>query len=210
MEQIRDIIATATKSQTEYRFLTLATISYLHRLGVPSRLQDRVKLWLSYTWQQQKTLGMPFHSHERSTTCSIFYGESTKDYFWLINRITFFSPFSSFFVCLCVCVAMWKNEDERKILNLLPKSMKAEIALNIHVETLGKVQLFQSFDTAFLRDLVVKLRSIIILPGDFVCRKVRKSWLTFYFCYDFLFHVTNNPLQIMSMTQIRKSACESA
>ncbi|ODM95312.1 Cyclic nucleotide-gated cation channel beta-1 [Orchesella cincta] len=40
--QIRDIIATATKSQTEYRILTSSTVSYLHRLGVPSRLQRRV------------------------------------------------------------------------------------------------------------------------------------------------------------------------
>ncbi len=56
--QIRDIIATATKSQTEYRILTSATVDYLHRLGVPTKLQDRVKLWLSYTWEQQKTLGM--------------------------------------------------------------------------------------------------------------------------------------------------------
>lgn len=55
--QIRDIIATATKSQTEYRILTSATVDYLHRLGVPAKLQDRVKLWLSYTWEQQKTLG---------------------------------------------------------------------------------------------------------------------------------------------------------
>lgn len=64
--------------------------------------------------------------------------------------------------------------DETKILKLLPKNMKAEIALNIHVETLAKVKLFQNCETAFLRDLVVKLRSIIILPGDFVCRKVSK------------------------------------
>ncbi|CAL8070629.1 unnamed protein product [Orchesella dallaii] len=115
--QIRDIIATATKSQTEYRILTSSTVSYLHRLGVPNRLQRRVKRWLSYTWEQQKTL------------------------------------------------------DETRILSLLPKNMKAEIALNIHVETLAKVKLFQNCETAFLRDLVVKLRSIIILPGDFVCRK---------------------------------------
>jgi len=56
--QIRDIIATATKNQEEYRAMTYAAISYLHRLGVPKTLQSRVQLWLSYTWEQQKTLGL--------------------------------------------------------------------------------------------------------------------------------------------------------
>ncbi|ODM95311.1 Cyclic nucleotide-gated cation channel beta-1 [Orchesella cincta] len=81
----------------------------------------------------------------------------------------------NFGIFVKICVIIWKFLffllDETRILNLLPKNMKAEIALNIHVETLAKVKLFQNCETAFLRDLVVKLRSIIILPGDFVCRK---------------------------------------
>lgn len=50
-------MATATKALTDYQFITGATVNYLHRFDVPTHLQDRVKLWLTYTWEQQKTLG---------------------------------------------------------------------------------------------------------------------------------------------------------
>lgn len=55
--KIRDIIATATKGQTDYRQVCYTMFNYLHRLDVPKHLQARVKSWLNYTWQEQKTLG---------------------------------------------------------------------------------------------------------------------------------------------------------
>jgi len=58
------------------------------------------------------------------------------------------------------------------IIAQLPVKMQADLALHVHIETLSKVKLFRNCETAFLRDLVVKLRSIIFLPGDYVCRKV--------------------------------------
>ncbi|XP_035706955.1 cyclic nucleotide-gated cation channel beta-3 [Folsomia candida] len=115
--QVRDIIATATKNQNDYRASVFAAVSYLHRLGVHKKLQNKVKLWLSYTWEQQKTL------------------------------------------------------DESKILDLLPDKMRTDVALDLHVETLSKVKLFHHCEVPFLRDLVVKLKSIIFLPGDFICKK---------------------------------------
>ncbi|CAG7734016.1 unnamed protein product [Allacma fusca] len=115
--QIRDIIATATKNQTEYRQLLYSAVNYLHQLDVPKELQERVKLWITYTWQQQRTL------------------------------------------------------DEQNILSLLPQKMQTDIALHVHIEMLNKVKLFQHCEVAFLRDLVPRFRSVIFLPGDFVCRK---------------------------------------
>nr|AOG14380.1 cyclic nucleotide gated non-selective ion channel beta 1 [Cancer borealis] len=115
--QIRDIVATATRNQNEYRRVMDHTQAYLHRLNLPASLQERVRLWFSYTWQSQKTL------------------------------------------------------NEMKCLESLPKKMRTDIAISVHIQTLSKVQLFQDCDKALLRDLVLKLQPVLYLPGDFVCKK---------------------------------------
>ncbi|XP_071526716.1 uncharacterized protein CngB isoform X3 [Panulirus ornatus] len=115
--QIRDIVATATHNQNEYRKVMDQTQAYLHRLNLPASLQERVRLWFTYTWQNQKTL------------------------------------------------------NEMKCLESLPRKMRTDIAINVHIQTLSKVQLFQDCDKALLRDLVLKLKPVLYLPGDFVCKK---------------------------------------
>lgn len=63
--------------------------------------------------------------------------------------------------------------DESRILDTLPQKLKTDVAINVHIKTLNKVQLFHDCDEALLRDLVLKLRPVLYLPGDFICRKVR-------------------------------------
>eukprot|EP00731_Ephydatia_muelleri_P032263 Em0023g770a len=61
--------------------------------------------------------------------------------------------------------------DERKVLDFLPKKMKGDIAIHVHLDVLLKVTLFQDFEKTLLRELVLKLRPALFVPGDYICKK---------------------------------------
>ncbi|NXN93514.1 CNGA2 protein, partial [Rhinopomastus cyanomelas] len=69
---------------------------------------------------------------------------------------------------------LWTNKkvaDEREILRNLPDKLRAEIAINVHLETLKKVKIFQDCEAGLLVELVLKLRPQVFSPGDYICRK---------------------------------------
>lgn len=67
----------------------------------------------------------------------------------------------------------WKRTqsiDEPSLLQLLPDRLRTEIAINVHLETLKKVKIFEECEEGLLRELVLKLRPQVYSPGDFICR----------------------------------------
>ncbi|XP_061559352.1 cyclic nucleotide gated channel subunit alpha 2b [Phycodurus eques] len=69
---------------------------------------------------------------------------------------------------------LWLNKkavDEREVLKNLPDKLRAEIAINVHLETLKKVRIFQDCEAGLLVELVLKLRPQVFSPGDYICRK---------------------------------------
>ncbi|KAK9512136.1 hypothetical protein O3M35_000628 [Rhynocoris fuscipes] len=64
-----------------------------------------------------------------------------------------------------------KCSDEEKAVSCLPDKLKAEIAINVHLDTLKRVEIFQNTEAGFLRELVLRLRPVLFSPGDFICRK---------------------------------------
>uniref|UniRef100_A0A8D1BSY1 Cyclic nucleotide-binding domain-containing protein n=1 Tax=Sus scrofa TaxID=9823 RepID=A0A8D1BSY1_PIG len=69
---------------------------------------------------------------------------------------------------------LWANKktvDEKEVLKSLPDKLKAEIAINVHLDTLRKVRIFQDCEAGLLVELVLKLRPAVFSPGDYICKK---------------------------------------
>ena len=65
-----------------------------------------------------------------------------------------------------------KGADENEIIEkLLPVNLQAEVSINIHLETLKRVHIFQDCEPGLLEELVLKLKLQMFSPSDYVCRK---------------------------------------
>ncbi|XP_042523240.1 cyclic nucleotide-gated cation channel beta-3 [Dipodomys spectabilis] len=61
--------------------------------------------------------------------------------------------------------------DESGFLESLPTTMQLSITIDMNFSILNKVDLFKGCDTQMIYDMLLKLKSTIYLPGDFVCKK---------------------------------------
>ncbi|XP_051538321.1 cyclic nucleotide-gated cation channel beta-3 [Myxocyprinus asiaticus] len=61
--------------------------------------------------------------------------------------------------------------DESELLEQMPLVMRTAIAVDINLATFQKIELFKGCDNQMLVDMLLRLKSIVYLPGDFVCKK---------------------------------------
>uniref|UniRef100_A0AAR2J884 Cyclic nucleotide-binding domain-containing protein n=1 Tax=Pygocentrus nattereri TaxID=42514 RepID=A0AAR2J884_PYGNA len=61
--------------------------------------------------------------------------------------------------------------DESELLDKMPLVMRTAIAVDINLATFQKIDLFKGCDNQMLVDMLLRLKSIVYLPGDFVCKK---------------------------------------
>ncbi|KAK9540405.1 hypothetical protein VZT92_002859 [Zoarces viviparus] len=69
---------------------------------------------------------------------------------------------------------LWNNgkaQDEREVLRYLPDKLKAEIGIQVHMDTLRKVRIFADCEAGLLIELVLKLQPQVFSPGDYICKK---------------------------------------
>lgn len=55
--KLRDISQSATMAKTQYRSARDKMLSYMLKNNLPKELQMKVRIWFSYNWEHQKTLG---------------------------------------------------------------------------------------------------------------------------------------------------------
>ncbi|CAM5089206.1 unnamed protein product [Eretmochelys imbricata] len=61
--------------------------------------------------------------------------------------------------------------DESELLEQMPAKMQLAIAIDVNFAIVNKVDLFKGCDTQMIYDMLLRLKSIVYLPGDFVCKK---------------------------------------
>ncbi|KAM4686363.1 cyclic nucleotide-gated channel beta-3 [Amazona ochrocephala] len=61
--------------------------------------------------------------------------------------------------------------DESELLEQMPSKMQLAIAIDVNFAIVNKVDLFKGCDTQMIYDMLLRLKSIVYLPGDFVCKK---------------------------------------
>ncbi|EHB11209.1 Cyclic nucleotide-gated cation channel beta-3, partial [Heterocephalus glaber] len=61
--------------------------------------------------------------------------------------------------------------DESDLLENLPTTMQLALAADMNFSIISKVDLFKGCDTQMIYDILLRLKSTIYLPGDFVCKK---------------------------------------
>ncbi|XP_063168993.1 cyclic nucleotide-gated cation channel beta-1-like [Candoia aspera] len=61
--------------------------------------------------------------------------------------------------------------DESELLMQLPEKMKLDIAIDVNYRIVSKVPLFQGCDRQMIFDMLKRLRSVVYLPNDYVCKK---------------------------------------
>lgn len=69
---------------------------------------------------------------------------------------------------------LWNNSqsmDSESVLESLPGSFQMEICMNVHMDTLNRVAIFQECEKGLLAQLVLKLRLVVFGPGDYICKK---------------------------------------
>ncbi|XP_060110349.1 cyclic nucleotide-gated cation channel beta-1 isoform X2 [Heteronotia binoei] len=61
--------------------------------------------------------------------------------------------------------------DEAELLRQLPEMMRLDIAVDVNYDIVSKVPLFQGCDRQMIFDMLKRLRSVVYLPNDYVCKK---------------------------------------
>ncbi|XP_072492773.1 cyclic nucleotide-gated channel beta-1 isoform X2 [Notamacropus eugenii] len=61
--------------------------------------------------------------------------------------------------------------DESELMVQLPDKMRLDLAIDVNYDIVSKVALFQGCDRQMIFDMLKRLKSVVYLPNDYVCKK---------------------------------------
>lgn len=72
--------------------------------------------------------------------------------------------------CFTYMHSQHQMNDEQDLLYVLPPRLQGQIAVNLHMETLKKVELFKQCSAGFLYEVVLRIKQQIYSPNDYLFR----------------------------------------
>lgn len=88
---------------------------------------------------------------------------------------------------------IWHNrmvQTEQRLLANLPQSLKTDISLHIHKELIKKVPYFKQTDKDFITDIIMQIKPLVFLPGDYIVKKGEMGHCMYF--------ISNGSVQVMS------------
>ncbi|VDO31488.1 unnamed protein product [Haemonchus placei] len=72
--------------------------------------------------------------------------------------------------CFTYMHSQHQLNDEKELLDVLPPRLQGQIAVNLHMDTLKKVELFKQCSAGFLYEVVLRIKQQIYSPNDYLFR----------------------------------------
>ncbi|KAK6023232.1 cyclic nucleotide-binding domain protein, partial [Ostertagia ostertagi] len=72
--------------------------------------------------------------------------------------------------CFTYMHSQHQLNDEKELLEVLPPRLQGQIAVNLHMDTLKKVELFKQCSAGFLYEVVLRIKQQIYSPNDYLFR----------------------------------------
>ncbi|XP_012372788.1 cyclic nucleotide-gated cation channel beta-3 [Octodon degus] len=110
-------------------------------IGAATANQNKFRVYMDHTTAYMNTNSIPQSVQSRVRTWF--------EYTWYSQRIL----------------------NESDLLEKLPTTMQLALAIDMNFNIISKVDLFKGCDTQMIYDMLLRLKSVIYLPGDFVCKK---------------------------------------
>ncbi|KAI4582149.1 hypothetical protein MJG53_009674 [Ovis ammon polii x Ovis aries] len=192
MLKMQDVIGAATANQNNFRICMDHTIAYMNTYSIPKIVQNRVRTWYEYTWASQRMLDESDLLETLPTTMQLALTVDVN--FGVISKVDLFKASASPGNSECpnalmkvitsavpqtLCPVVTSPQCLPEVPGMPPALARHRgdgshcLALLLRVQIKQRAPPAQALgcDTQMIYDMLLRLKSIVYLPGDFVCKK---------------------------------------